>query len=305
MTVLMRIATRCGALLGALAGRWTRVRGPGRDEPAFAVDDSQWRRMELLNLVGTAALRETDEDVLLAEAAREACRLLRASRCTIRIFGTPDKVVEHVAPENGPTVAAAPETRDAADRSAIVSAPLGTRDDSIGMLVLEQGDRPFRAHDEVAAAEATARQIAIAVRHVRLFHEQQELAGRLWSLMNNVPGLVYRGLPDWSTSFVAAEAERITGYSAEEFMKGAVAMRSIVHPADLALLDEKMHAAVRAAVGSLRVEYRIRQKDGSYRWLADRRQLVYDGGGRILHIDGLALDIARRVWRREEVLARL
>src|SRR5512138_2315775 len=84
MTVLMRIATRCGALFGALAGRWNGAHGPGRDEPAFAVDDSQWRRMELLNRVGTAALRETDEDVLLAETAREVCRLLRVPRCTIR-----------------------------------------------------------------------------------------------------------------------------------------------------------------------------------------------------------------------------
>ncbi len=294
MTVLMRIAARCGALFGALAGRWNRTHGPGRDEPAFAVDDSQWRRMELLNRVGTAALRETDEDVLLAETAREVCRLLRAPRCTIRLFGSPDKVVEHVAPEYGSNAGVAPGMPDAGDRGAILSVPLGTRDDAIGTLVLEQGDRRFRAHDEVVAAEATARQIAVAVRHVRLFHEQQELAGRLWSLMNNVPGLVYRGRPDWSPTFVAAEAERITGYTAEEFTKGTADIRSLIHPDDLAALNQKMRDAVRAGVGNLRVEYRIRQKDGSYRWLADRRQLVYGSGGELLHIDGLALDITER-----------
>jgi len=302
-TVLTRIATRCGALLGALAGRWGRVHGPGRDEPAFTLDDAQWRRMELLNRVGTAALRETDEDLLLAEAAREACRLLRVPRCAIRIFGTPDKVVEHLEPEYGPAAVAAPGMQDAGDRGAIVSAPLGTRDDAIGTLVLEQGTRRFRAHDEVAAAEATARQIAVAVRHVRLFHEQQELAGRLWSLMTNVPGVVYRALPDWSFSFVAAEAERITGYSADEFRKGTVDMRSVVHPDDLAALDGKMQEAVSGRAGSLRLEYRIRRKDGRCRWIEDRRQLVYDDPGNLLYIDGLLLDIAER--KRSEANLRL
>src|SRR5512144_1017377 len=178
MPVLTRIATRFGAVLGAVAGRWSRGRRRSYEQPAGALADSEWRRMELVNRVGAAALREADEDVVLAEAAREVCRVLRAPRCTIRIFGTPDKVVEHLAPEYGPAVAEAPPgTPDAGNHGAIVSVPVGSREDAIGTLVLEQGIRRFRAHDEIAPAEATARQLAMAVRHVRLFREQQELAG--------------------------------------------------------------------------------------------------------------------------------
>ncbi len=296
MTVIKRIATRCGAILGAVAGRRSEVGAAVPNEPAFLAENAQWRRMELLNRIGTAALRETDEDALLAETAREACRLLMAPRCTIRIFGTPDKVVEHVAPEYAAAVTANPGPGPVvADCSGpIISVPLGTADDAIGTLVVEEGARRFRVHDEVAAAEATARQIAVAVRHVRLFREQQELAGRLWSLMNNVPGLVYRSLPDWSVSFIGTEAERITGYPAEAFLDGSVCMRDVIHPEDLATLREKMREAVRGRVGSLRAEYRVLQKDGTWRWIADRRQLVYDDRGWLLYIDGLALDISER-----------
>ncbi len=295
MPVLTRFAMLCGTALGVVAGLWERRRAPSREGTAFAPENSEWRRLELLNRVGSAALRAADEDVVLAEAAREACRLLKAPRCTIRISGTPDKVVEHVAPEYAPGAAAGSRgAPDPADRGTIVSVPLGSRDDAIGTLVLEQGARRFRAHDEIAAAEAAARHVAMAVRHARLFREQQELAGRLSSLMNNVPGVVYRGLPDGSVSFVAAGAERVTGYSAEEFLGGTVKPGDLVHPADAPGVHAKMREAVRDRVGRVRLTYRIRQKDGTYRWIADRRQLVYDDRGRLQFIDGLALDIGER-----------
>ena len=34
----------------------------------------------------------------------------------------------------------------------------------------------------------------------------------LLSLLDNIPGMVYRGMPDWSLSFVGSEVERLTGF---------------------------------------------------------------------------------------------
>lgn len=306
MALLTRIATWCGVFAGAFAGRLDRVLGPVQEAQAPSAEVAEWHRMELANRIATAALRETDIDVLLADAAREVCRLLSARRCTIRIFGTQDSVFEHV--ESGHAAAPGganqgPEASAADVPGSIVSVPLGPRGDAIGTLVFEQGLRPFRAHRELAAAESIARQIAVAVRHLGLFREQRELSGRLWSLMNNVPGLVYRVLPDGSVSFVAAGAERVTGYPAEEFLRGTVSLRALVHPDDLEALDGKMREAVVGGAGSVRLTYRFRQRDGSYRWIADRRQLVYDDRGRLLHVDGLALDLAGR--KKSEAALRL
>ncbi|MGE5190048.1 MAG: PAS domain S-box protein [Gemmatimonadota bacterium] len=300
MALLVRFSTWIGVLAGAFAGRLDRMRAPGPETGPPSAENAEWRRIQLVNRIAAAALRETDMDALLAEAAREVCRLLGVPRCTIRIFGIPDKVAEHFEPRHAAPAGAAPA---ADDPGAIISVPLGTRDDAVGTLVLEQGARPFSARDVLAAAEATGRQIAVAVRHVRLFHEQREVAGRLWSLMNNVPGLVYRALPDGSISFLGAGAERVTGYPAEDFLGGSVNLRALVHPDDLEGLDGQMEEALRGGLGSVRLTYRIRQRDGSYRWIADRRQLVYDERGRLLHVDGLAIDIAER--KRSEANLRL
>ena len=124
--------------------------------------------------------------------------------------------------------------------------------------------------------------------------EKQELGTLLLSLINNAPGMVYRGHPDWSLSFIGAEVGPVTGYSAEEFMSGAVSWKGIIHPDDLACVKESYRNAVKERSKFLRVEYRIRHKNGDIRWVADRRQLMYDETGSFVYVDGLLLDITER-----------
>ena len=124
--------------------------------------------------------------------------------------------------------------------------------------------------------------------------EKQELGTFLLSLINNAPGMVYRGHPDWSLSFIGAEVEQVTGYSAEEFTSGAARWKAIIHPDDLACVKESYRKAVKERSKFLRVEYRIRHKNGDIRWVADRRQLIYDETGSFDYVDGLLLDITER-----------
>src|SRR3990172_6380142 len=67
-----------------------------------------------------------------------------------------------------------------------------------------------------------------------MFERTKEQRTHLLSLTNNVPGMVYRGHRDWSLSFIGAEVEPVTGYSAEEFTSGAARWKEIIHPDDLA-----------------------------------------------------------------------
>ena len=126
----------------------------------------------------------------------------------------------------------------------------------------------------------------------RLFKEQRETAERLTSLLNNVPGAAYRGLPDWSLQFFGEEIERMTGYPPEVFLRGEMDWRRVVHPEDLLDVKERFRKAVAAKEKVLRVTYRICRRDGSGRWLEDRRQMIYDADGRLLSVDGLLLDIS-------------
>ena len=51
----------------------------------------------------------------------------------------------------------------------------------------------------------------------RVFGKEEDLSLQLVSLMNNVPGAVYRGLPDWTIPFMGANITDIVGFSPEEF----------------------------------------------------------------------------------------
>ena len=137
----------------------------------------------------------------------------------------------------------------------------------------------------------------------RIFSKQRDLSLQLVSLMNNVPGVVYRGLPDWTVSFMGANIEKIVGYSSEEFTSARKPWVEIVHPEDQGMLKRRVLEAVRARERVLRLEYRLLHRDGSARWVADRRQMIYGEDGRLRWVDGLILDITDR--KRSDVTLRL
>ncbi|MGZ8474413.1 MAG: PAS domain S-box protein, partial [Candidatus Deferrimicrobiaceae bacterium] len=137
----------------------------------------------------------------------------------------------------------------------------------------------------------------------RIFAKQRDLSLQLVSLMNNVPGVVYRGLPDWTLSFMGADIENLVGHSTEEFTSGLKPWHELVHPGDQDMLKRRVLEAVRARERVLRLEYRLLHRDGSVRWVADRRQMVYGEDGRLRWVDGLILDITDR--QRSDVALRL
>ncbi|MDH3238072.1 MAG: PAS domain S-box protein [Deltaproteobacteria bacterium] len=287
------------------------------------------RRLTLLARIGTSLLGDFDIKEVLAETARDLGRFLGVPRCVIFLSGSSGGTVEYHEPDSPSAIdffrelSNAAESREAFDSGrslvitdirlwpypdgkegpetilprAFIGVPLCDQEKLFGVLFLDRPEPHEWTENEIETAEAVARQVALAVRQTGALREQQQLAGRLLSLMNNVPGVVYRGLRDWSLTFVGAEVERLTGYTPEEFLQGSARWREIVHPDDLASVKMAFRNAVREQRKVLRVEYRIRHRDGGYRWLADRRQLIYGPDGSFDYVDGLLLDISesRRV----------
>ena len=112
--------------------------------------------------------------------------------------------------------------------------------------------------------------------------------------------MVYRGLPDWSLSFVGSEVEKLTGYTPAEILGKPMAWRGLIHPDDLRSVQETIRSCIRRREPILRMEYRIIHKDGERRWISDRRQMVYDEGGKLLCVDGLCMDISEQKRTEEE-----
>jgi PAS domain S-box-containing protein len=127
------------------------------------------------------------------------------------------------------------------------------------------------------------------------------IAQELTTLINNIPGVVYRGYRDWSISFIGAEVEQVTGYTAEEFIGGPIRWKELIHPSDLDSVKRIFREAAQEKNKVLRTEYRILHKDGSIRLLADRRQLTYDAEGNFAQVDGLLLDITEQKQAEEQI----
>ena len=97
---------------------------------------------------------------------------------------------------------------------------------------VEVGDA---AELQLAAGALLAGLAVLFVILYRGTRDQEELSGRLLSLMNNIPGLVYRGLPDWSLAFVGSETERITGYTTDWTGRFSGAATAVVRPGSTGL----------------------------------------------------------------------
>jgi PAS domain S-box-containing protein len=112
-------------------------------------------------------------------------------------------------------------------------------------------------------------------------------------LVQNLPGVVYRGRKDWSVEFLDEKVEIFAGYKTEEFYSGRKRWSDLIVEEDLGTAREATIQALKRDRHFVR-EYRIKQLDGNIRWVQDRGTIVCDKKGEILHIDGVFFDITER-----------
>ncbi|MBI5576374.1 MAG: PAS domain-containing protein [Deltaproteobacteria bacterium] len=290
-------------------------------------ENDRLKRMEKMKMIASSVIAERDIGETLHEATAGLAMLLEVPRCAVFLRGDPDKTVEYNAPDFPPVGSALYRKEFGADPDArrpggsrmvfdvgdsvetrpgqteelrrhriasFLTVPLTLNEKCAGALFVAR-EAPYSwTDDELITVEGFAREIAVAVHHERVSRDSREIAGRLISLMNNVPGMVYRGRRDWSLELIGADVERITGYRPDEFLDGGVVWRDLIHPEDLESVKNAYRAAVRETRKVLRVEYRILHRDGSVRSVADRRQITYDAAGNFAYVDGLLLDITAR-----------
>ena len=119
------------------------------------------------------------------------------------------------------------------------------------------------------------------------------------SLSGNIPGMVYRALPDWSVEFIS-NSEEVCGYPTDEFVSPGFNWSNIIHPDD----REKVFAEA-GALGKEKQrvvqEYRIVDKSGAVRWIEDRKVALFDNDGRYKGADGIALDITARKLAEKKI----
>jgi PAS domain S-box-containing protein len=121
------------------------------------------------------------------------------------------------------------------------------------------------------------------------------------TLVSNIPGMVYRARDDWSTETVSG-SEGICGYPARDFAGQKVNWSGIIHPDDRERVVQES-AALRGERLSITHEYRIIAKDGTIRWVQDRKTSRIDEKGGFQGVDGVVFDVTEHK-QAEETLAK-
>ncbi len=114
------------------------------------------------------------------------------------------------------------------------------------------------------------------------------------------------GLWDWNLRtgevFFSRQWKEQIGYEDTEIPDEYGEWESRLHPDDAAWVVQKVYDFARYPRRPIQFEYRLRHKDGSYRWILARATLVLDKDGKAVRMLGVHLDITRRK-RSEEVIA--
>jgi len=112
------------------------------------------------------------------------------------------------------------------------------------------------------------------------------------TLVNNIPGMIYRTYPDWSAEFISS-SEAICGYTKKELTSKEDNWLSIIHPDDKEKVFKEGSELTKAQKDIVQT-YRIRTKDGHIRWVEDRKISIFSEKGNFLGIDGVVFDITKR-----------
>lgn len=130
----------------------------------------------------------------------------------------------------------------------------------------------------------------------------QPAAPDIGQLLDDSPVVVFTADPaSMTTTSISANVEEQFAYAPEEFLGGSGLWRSIIHPGDLKRVNAWLDDFMRT--GEMAMEYRLRRKDGQWRWVRDRILLRRDGEGRPVEIVGCFYDIEERK-RAEQVRER-
>ncbi|HXA15813.1 MAG TPA: PAS domain S-box protein [Thermoanaerobaculia bacterium] len=129
-------------------------------------------------------------------------------------------------------------------------------------------------------------------------HEAHE---QLRELLDHSPAVLYALSLEGDTVIPRLVSENITrmlGFQVQETLSFAW-WQTQLHPDD----HERAHASIQETVaqGVSRTEYRMRHKDGSYRWVDDARRVVRDSKGLPSELVGVWSDVTERKHAQDEL----
>lgn len=213
---------------------------------------------------------------------------------------------------------------DKRDRSGLLAGPVGTIVETFAkstgrkeyVMGIVRGDELFGSvivvfRDEVclesvSTIETFAHLSSVALQRRLLEGELESTKSHLQHILSSSPVVIFsadsgttgRGMGP--ITFVTENLTGLIGFEPQEVLFDSTFWSTSIHPADRSrVLGEEYAALIRE--GRQTFEYRIRHKDGKYRWIHSEVRAIHDDEGKVVELIGSAIDISERK-RIEEAL---
>ncbi|NJN92676.1 MAG: PAS domain S-box protein [Anaerolineales bacterium] len=184
---------------------------------------------------------------------------------------------------------------------AVAAFPLVVKGVARGTFSLYAPETGFFDEKEVALLDGLAEDIAFALERA----EQAEAYRQAENALNEAEAGLRRaanaanvGLWDMDLRTLevhySPEWKRQLGYEDHEIFNDYTEWQSRVHPDDLPKIADKIRAYLQNPHPNFSYEYRLRHKDGSYRWILAQASLEVDAQGQAWRMLGSHIDITER-----------
>lgn len=144
----------------------------------------------------------------------------------------------------------------------------------------------------------------IDVSHIRRVQDELRASrDQFQSLIENMPGTAFRCRydADWTMLYLSGNVDSITGYKADELIgNSSVSYGQLNHPDDNTAVGVEVAAAIDAN-RPWEVQYRVRHRDGAYRWVSEKGRAIRDEAGNVLYLDGFITDVTAKVQAESEL----
>ncbi|MBI5952896.1 MAG: GAF domain-containing protein [Chloroflexi bacterium] len=173
-----------------------------------------------------------------------------------------------------------------------------------GSLYVEEGTiTPLRNDDGAVSHFIVIKQDITARKQA-----EQALAAseaELRALVEQVPAIVYTESAETrETTYISKQLEKLTGYTADEWMRDHNFWKKIIHPEDLeTVVGVDRHTS--ATREPFLTEYRVVTRDGRVIWIRDEAVLIQSQDGIPLFWQGVMYDITERKHAEEDIRQRV
>ncbi len=189
------------------------------------------------------------------------------------------------------------------------SSPIRERGEIVGAVLVfrdvSERRRTEEAQLRATAAEAANQRLEKEIVERQRVEEALRESEERWQLAlrgNN------DGIWDWNVKtcemVFSPRCKEMCGFHEHEIANYITAWAQLVHPDDIEWVTQAIQDHFAKKTPFYITEHRVRCKDGSYKWILDRGQALWDDTGNVIRMVGSHTDITERK-RAEEALLRL